>query len=421
MSDSDSPNQRRQAQLVAVNGPSAPPGYLPLLDAFQSAFAGYLARNVSLEQLRRVVGRCVGDARNLAQRHRQFIHRRRRGAVPATIGLPGATGGSGAPPVEADEAPQQGGGRAVRSGRVLSSRFVLQENIGAGGTGILYRAIDFQHPEAAKGDGTVAIKMLSPEYRHCSACHSLPAVAKRGQPGSCRIRTSARCMSWTAVRAIFSSPWNGWKASRSPRASIAPGRERWPGRRPTASCQRPERGWSMRTGGAIVHGDVKPGNVFVTVDGQVKLLDFGQARVLGAASEPVPRLAVSPAYASCELHEGAHAEVGDDVFALAVMAYRILAGARPFGRYTPLKAERAGITVLRPAGLGRSQWRMLKQGLGLAPRAAARERRRIPGRVCCSSRCAVRGSSNPRCTSRHERSRPLLPRRSSIEPEALTV
>jgi len=360
VSDSDSPNQRHQAQLVAVNGPSAP-GYLPSLDAFQSAFAGYLARNVSLEQLRRVVGRCVGDASNLAN----VIGNSFTAAVEARC-LPLSDYrvllADLALHFESDEAPQQGGGRAVRSGRVLSSRFVLQEKIAAGGTGILYRAIDFQHPEEAKENGTVAIKMLGPEYRHCS--HAIRSL-------HCEART-ARQLSHPNIRTVYELDRCArdifitmeWLEGESLAARLDRTGSRamaWPAAYRILSAT--GAGLVHAHGRGIVHGDVKPGNVFVTVDGQVKLLDFGQARVLGAASGPVPRLAVSPAYASCELHEGAHAEVRDDVFALAVMAYRILAGARPFGRYTPLKAERAGITVLRPAGLGRSQWRMLKQGL----------------------------------------------------------
>jgi serine/threonine protein kinase len=116
-----------------------------------------------------------------------------------------------------------------------------------------------------------------------------------------------------------------------------------------------------RTG--VIHGDVKPGNVFVTVDGSIKLLDFGQANAVSRGRRPAGKLSISPAYASCELHEGRRPEIRDDVFALAVMAYRIIAGARPFGRYTPLDAEQAGIQALRPAGMATAEWRALQQGL----------------------------------------------------------
>lgn len=89
----------------------------------------------------------------------------------------------------------------------------------------------------------------------------------------------------------------------------------------------------------IIHGDVKPANVFLAREarGEVaKLLDFGVARLtrppsgVPAAPASPTRWAGTPSYISPEQFEG---EVGDylsDLWSLAVMAYRMLTGGLPF-------------------------------------------------------------------------------------------
>jgi len=402
------------------NGGSTP-GPLPSLDAFQNAFAAYLARNVSLDQLRRVVVNCVVDARILAQ----VMGNSFAAAVEAHC-LPTSDyrvlqadlfrlAMEGAPRVDS---PNEGDD-AIGSGRVLRNRYLLKERIAAGGIGTLYRAVDLSRADHGVDKGTIAIKMLCPEYRHCpDAIRSLRCEARTARqlshPNIRAVHHLDRC----ATDFFITMDWLDGE-------SLAARLDRTGSRgMPWAAAKHIL--WAIGAGlthahrRGIVHGDVKPGNVFVTVGGQVKLLDFGQARTLDAERGPMPRLAVSPAYASCELHEGGCAEVRDDVFALAVMAYRILAGARPFGRYTPLKAERAGITALPPAILGASQWRVLQQGL-----AWRREQRPASVREFLEGLLRppvlLHAAVNSRCTSQRDgRQPPVLPR-SSIVTQARTV
>jgi serine/threonine protein kinase len=112
----------------------------------------------------------------------------------------------------------------------------------------------------------------------------------------------------------------------------------------------------------LVHGDIKPGNLFVTVDERVKIIDFGVARDLQSPAPATPP-GHTAEYASCEVLAGEPPEPADDVFSAACVAYRLLAGQRPFGNRTALEAEAAG---LRPApidSLAGSQWRALDQAL----------------------------------------------------------
>src|SRR5262249_43149695 len=77
----------------------------------------------------------------------------------------------------------------------------------------------------------------------------------------------------------------------------------------------------------VVHSDLKPGNVFVTDDNTVKLLDFGLAQASAVGSFDVSVLnGLTAAYASPEMFELADRDPRDDIFALGCIAYQLLTG-----------------------------------------------------------------------------------------------
>jgi serine/threonine protein kinase len=87
----------------------------------------------------------------------------------------------------------------------------------------------------------------------------------------------------------------------------------------------------------ILHRDLKPSNILVTPDGQVKLVDFGIAKLLddgaGAAAQPGPTQvagqAFTPDYAAPEQVQGGEVSVATDVYALGVLLYVLLTGRHP--------------------------------------------------------------------------------------------
>lgn len=120
-------------------------------------------------------------------------------------------------------------------------------------------------------------------------------------------------------------------------------------------------------GRMVVHRDLKPSNIMVTAQGEVRLLDFGVARLLQDDDEPDAQatrrlgVAVTPDYAAPEQADGQPATAATDVYALGVVLYGLLCGQRPY---------RLGSVPLSQLGTAIRQARVLPPSAHVAPQMA---------------------------------------------------
>ena len=94
----------------------------------------------------------------------------------------------------------------------------------------------------------------------------------------------------------------------------------------------------------VIHRDLKPSNILVTGQGEVRLLDFGTARLLRPETEGVSLtrvygLALTPEYASPEMLRGESIDSHSDIYSLGVVLHELLTGARPAQPSRPATGE----------------------------------------------------------------------------------
>ena len=257
-------------------------------------------------------------------------------------------------------------------GDTLNGRFVLEECVGFGGMGTVYKALDLRKLEASDRHPYIAIKVLNVQFQgHPKSLIALQREARKAQtlahPNIVAVYDFDRDGAMVYITMEYLSGKSLSQLLRAPDFRVLPFDDAMKivNGMGKALAYAHERGF--------VHCDFKPANVVLTETGGVKVIDFGIARVFQKAEEdadvtvfdPGSLGALTPAYASPEMLENREPDPRDDIYALGCITYELLTGRHPFNRLSAIQARDAGLRPQRPPGLGNRQWRALRNALAL--------------------------------------------------------
>ena len=218
----------------------------------------------------------------------------------------------GGPPSAAEDR------RGPRVGEKIA-HFRVLERLGGGGMGVVYKALD------VRLGTTVALKFL-PAHSDSEAkgrfIQEARAASALDHPNICTIHEIGETETGELfiTMAYYDGPSLKQKIGSGP----------LPVREALAHFADVAEGLRRAHEARIVHRDIKPANVMLGEGGQVKIVDFGLAKMSGADLTREPRAMGTIAYMSPEQTHGAGVDRRTDIWSLGVLLYEMLTGHRPF-------------------------------------------------------------------------------------------
>jgi beta-lactam-binding protein with PASTA domain/tRNA A-37 threonylcarbamoyl transferase component Bud32 len=211
---------------------------------------------------------------------------------------------------------------------VLSDRYQVEARIGAGGMAEVYRGFD------QVLNRTVAIKVLLPQMARDTSFverfrREAQAAARLNQPNIVGVYdtgaddgTQYIVMEFIEGRTLAEFMATGRRPTPSQAAEIA---------------QKIAAAIAAAHAQGVIHRDIKPGNVMITRDGVIKVMDFGIARVLGPETAPQTSAVLGTAsYLSPEQAQGGPVDARTDIYSLGAVLYELLTARPPFTGDSPV-------------------------------------------------------------------------------------
>ena len=256
----------------------------------------------------------------------------------------------------------------AESGRLLKKRFVLEDVLGSGGMGVVYKTRDLRKVEAQDSNPYIATKILGGNFKdHPNAFVTLQQEAVKSQklahPNIVTVHDFDRDGNtiFMTMELLKGDPLDSLLRLEAPFSK--------------ETCLRYFNelcsGLEYAHKRGLIHSDFKPENVFVTAGGTVKILDFGIARAASMDQQgsnfDVGKLgALTPAYATLEMVNGEPPSFSDDIYALACVLYFMLTGKHPYDRLSAAEAQAKNLKPARPAVLNNIEWQALSQALSFS-------------------------------------------------------
>jgi len=254
---------------------------------------------------------------------------------------------------------------SASSGKLLKKRFVLEDIMGEGGMGRVYRASDLRKIEAEDKNPYVAVKVLGQSFQaHPKAFVALQQEAVKSQklahPNVVTVHDFDRDGDtiFMTMELLKGDPLDQLIKLAAPFSKELALRYF------NDLCA----GLDYAHERGLIHSDFKPGNIFVTTNGTVKILDFGIARaatsnVLSHDYDAGELGALTPAYATVEMIEGKPPSFSDDVYALACVLYLMLTGEHPYQRKSATSTRDQALSPAPIPCLSKQEWQTLEAAL----------------------------------------------------------
>jgi len=262
-------------------------------------------------------------------------------------------------------------GETVGVGSVLKDRFVLEKVLGKGGMGVVYKARDLRKVEARDKEPYMAVKVLTKNFQATPGSFiALQREAKKAQllahPNIVTVYDFDRDGPnvYMTMELLEGEPLDTLIRRLQPKAL--------PPEAAKSIIVQMARALAYAHKNKIVHSDLKPGNIFLTSNNVVKVVDFGIARAVQKPElkpsdetifDPGSLGALTPTYASCEMFERAIPDPRDDVYGMAVVAYELFTGVHPFERQPSIVARESKLVPKRPKEMSRDLWTAISGGL----------------------------------------------------------
>ncbi len=260
--------------------------------------------------------------------------------------------------------------RVLKPGQVIHEHYRLLKEIGKGGMGVVWKAIDLIQQQGDARDCYVALKFLTQDFKeHPDALKALVREFQRYQrvthPNIIKTHDLYRFGNnyFLAMEFLKGIPLNKFIKSHKNGLSLKKAE-------PIIKDMAHALAHAHQEG--IAHLDFKPANVFYNPDTKrAKVIDFGIARPLTRAErnetqfDPGSLGALTDAYASYEMLLGLEPDPRDDIYGLACVTYELLSGNHPFNNKKAIEVEYENLSPKPIKGLKHQQNKALLHGLAL--------------------------------------------------------
>ena len=234
----------------------------------------------------------------------------------------------------------------IAKDKLIAGKYRIVEEVGAGGMGIVYKAEDIKLKRA------VALKFLPPHLMDAPDLKErflieAQAAAALSHPNIC------------VIHEVGESKGRPYIAMEYVEGETLRDRVKKGPLKPEAAVDivsQVAAGLGEAHGKGIIHRDIKSANIMVTAKGQVKVMDFGLAKLRGGSSLTKSQTTLGTvAYMSPEQARGEELDQRTDIWSLGVVLYELLSGKLPFQGdhdqtviFSILQKEPESLAKLRP-------------------------------------------------------------------------